>query len=307
MAPVRPDISLNARFLARTELDLLRGHGVRHVLAWNAMLATALVRDRLNRSRYRQLDEDAVRAARRSDTVFVFGSGYSLNDVPDDDWAHIAGHDTFGFNTFFYERWVPVGFHILRGGLYGEMRWRPWAEELGRALAANPLYADTVYLIPNDYMAQFGNQLAGYGLLPEGARLYRYRTRRGVGPPTRSFAEGIRHAPGTLIDAVNCAYCLGWNEIVLVGVDLYDARYFYLAPDETLAQDEETALLVPAPINNITRHRYDEPHNTFRNGVVDVLSRWGELLAADGVELSVYNPRSLLAGPLPVYRSPVAS
>lgn len=301
LTSLKSRVPLNVRFLAGTELDLLRRNGPLHAARWNAMLVNALARDRLRRRRYRVLSERDVRAARTSDTVFVFGSGYSLNDVPGEDWAHFAEHDTFGFNNFFYEQWIPVGFHIVRGGLYGEMRWRPWAEMVGRELAANPLYADTIYLLPEDYMAQFGNQMVGYGLLPERARIFRYHTQRGLGPPTRSFADGIRHAPGTLIDAVNCAYCLGWKTIVLVGVDLYDARYFYLQPDETQAQDEETALLVAATINNVTQHRYDEPHNTFRNGVVDVLSNWRSVLAAEGVELFVYNPRSLLAGPLPVY------
>lgn len=272
------------------------------------MFADAWLRDRIvGRRRYRRLDEDAVRAARRSDTVFVFGSGFSLNEIPADEWEAISRHDTFGFNAFYHQEWVRVDFHLLRGGVYGELRWRVHAEEVSARLRANPRFAETIFLLQDDYLGYFANQLVGHGLLPEGARLLRYRTARAPGLPTRSFADGVRHAPGTLADVVNCAYLLGWKEIVLAGVDLYDSRYFWLEPDQTLAYDAATGTLVPAKSNNIRGNRYDEPHNTARSGVVDQMERWSRFLAEEGVRLSVYNPRSLLADVLPVHRLPVRS
>ena len=72
---------------------------------------------------------------RRSETVFVFGSGYSLNEISDAEWQHIAAHDVFGFNAFYHQRWVPANFHLLRGGLYGELRWvRAITDHLGLEL-----------------------------------------------------------------------------------------------------------------------------------------------------------------------------
>ena len=50
-------------------------------------------------------------------------------------------------------------------------------------------------------------------------------------------------------DTVNVAYCLGWKHIVLVGVDLYDSRYFYLPQDSTPAIDERSGVLVPSEFN----------------------------------------------------------
>ena len=58
----------------------------------------------------------------------------------------------------------------------------------------------------------------------------------------------------------------GWRHIVLVGVD--DSRYFWAPPDST--------------------------------------GRWARLLAAGGVTLSVYNPRSLLRDVTSVYERPRA-
>jgi hypothetical protein len=280
--------------------------GAGYTLRWNLMLLDAWVRNTLHRSRYRVLTEADLRSARRSDTVFVFGSGSSLNEITAAEWDSIREHDVIGFNAFYNQRWVPVDFYLLRGAVYGELRWRRYAEEVRDALRGNPLFERTKYVLQKGFLAQHGNQLVGYGLLPSAAPVARYRTVRGWGPPTRSFSHGLRHAVGTLDDAVNLAYCLGWKEIVLVGVDLYDSTYFWLGPDETLRVDEETGGLRPDPIA-ARGQRASDPHNTARNGVVRLLGEWREVLERDGVHLSVFNPRSLLAESLPVYTQRVAA
>ena len=122
------------------------------------------------------------------------------------------------------------------------------------------------------------------------------------GLPTRSFAQGVRHAPGTLSDVVNCAYLLGWKDIVLVGVDLYDSRYFWLEQDQTLDYDAEAGTLVPAEVNTIRGNQYDEPHNTAVSGVVEqmevadivwaceLLSRLSDAQLDDAFEAAGYEP-----------------
>jgi hypothetical protein len=155
-----------------------------------------------------------------------------------------------------------------------------------------------------DFRAMLANQILGHRLLRPGARVYRYKTAPESGLPTRSLAEGVRHTAGTLCDAVNVAACLGWTHIVLAGVDLYDSRYFWLQPDETLEFDRASGLLKAGSIN--TRgHRPDELHNTARNGVVEMMGQWRQHLESErGIRMSVLNPRSLLADVMPTYRFP---
>ena len=247
------------------------------------------------------LSADEAKARRKSDTVFIFGSGYSLHEIQPAEWAHFGEHDVFGFNAFYYQHWIDVDFHLLRGlGTYGELRWKRAVGEAADAIRKNPHFARTAFVVQGEYFAQVGNQLVGYRLLPAGAPIFRYHTNRADGWPTTSFEDGLRHTTGTLIDVVNCAFLFGWRHLVLVGVDLYDARYFWLKPDETLSLDPDTGLLRPAEVN-IRGIRYDERHNTAVNGVVQLMAKWREWFEARGVTVSVYNPKSLLAGPLPVY------
>jgi hypothetical protein len=295
-------LSENTRHAIRSEAQMLSTRGIGDFVKWNALLVDAVIRERAGRHRYRELTTAQLVASRRSDTVFIFGSGYSLNAITAEHWSHIAAHDTFGFTAFTYQNWVRTDFHLIRGGVEGSLVWRAYAEDFCRTLNDNPRFADTTLILQGEYFAMFANQILGYGLIRPGTRIYRYRTRRGEGAPSLSFGDGIRHAAGTLCDAVNVAVCMGWPNIVLAGVDLYDTRYFWLPPDETYGLDPETGLLNPAAVN----HRGSTPadvHNTARNGVVRIMSEWRTFLERErGIRLSVFNPRSLLADVMPVYQ-----
>ena len=105
------------RYALREQYWHLRNRGITTWLQRNAALTDAWVRERRNRRRYRVLAEADVRGARKSDTVFIFGSGYSLNELSGDEWARFSRHDVFGFNAFVYENWIPIDFHLLRCGV----------------------------------------------------------------------------------------------------------------------------------------------------------------------------------------------
>jgi len=295
-------VSSRLRHLARAEVNMLRDDGLIKSARYNWMLTDAWARNLINRRHYPQLDGESASRLRKSDTVFVYGSGYSLNDITPAEWQHMAGHDTFGFNAFYHQRWIDVNFHLLRGGLYGELRWQGFAREVVNIIANNPRFRDTVFVMQGEYLAQFANQLIGYRLLPPAKGVLRYPTNRDEGRlPSTSIDNGLRHIAGTLSDAVNCAFCLGWRHIVLVGVDLYDSRYFYLPPDQTATVDRERATVTGGPVNRLGGNRVEDLHYTLRNGVVDLMGEWQAFFAPLGVRMSVYNERSLLAGVLPVY------
>ncbi len=45
---------------------------------------------------------------KRSDTVFILGSGASINDIDTQQWAHIGQHDTIGFNNWTLHPFIPT-------------------------------------------------------------------------------------------------------------------------------------------------------------------------------------------------------
>lgn len=256
----------------------------------------AFLAERRCRSRYRVLDEEALLRTRRSDRVFLFGGGSSLNAITPSAWEHIARHDTVGFSYFMRQHFVRADYHVVgeiaTGNDTDRARWVPAIAEYADLITGNPLYAETVLLFQAGYLAYQSNRLAACGRLRPGTRVYRYRriSRGGYRPPSRLLQEGLVHGAGTLVGCVNFAFAMGWREIVIAGVDLYDSRYFWLPDDQPRPDMVE--------FRGITQ---EQPHPV-AEALVPYLGGWREWLEREGVRLSVYNRHSLLAHVMPVYQ-----
>ena len=246
-----------------------------------------LLRNWLGRRWYRLLSEQEILESRASDTVFVFGSGYSINDISDEEWTEISRFDTISFRDFPRQSFIRAGYHLT-----AEV---DDLQEYAARLRENPLYDSTLFVVQGGFSAINGNELIGRRMLPEGRAIYRFRRKaRGrYEPPSQSLANGLVHGFSSVMSVVNFAYLMRWKQIVLVGIDLYDKRYFWLGPDEGRAY-EKSGL------------KYDSRFET-ANEIVDALGKWREIFEEVGVELFVYNPRSLLTQALPVYSLPVAA
>lgn len=241
-------------------------------------------------SHYTRLDEPALRATRKSDTIVIFGSGYSLNDITPLGWEAIAAHDTLGFNYFVHQDFVRCDYHLVREVARSDVgdRWKSdMASYFGMA-ANSPHYRDTVFLVQTGFRAINSNRAIGYGYLPVTKRVFQWRTILDRRLPSESLDRGLTHAQGALAECVNFAALVGWKKIVLAGVDLYDRRYFWLRRDEP-----REMIGRPSSVDGI--------HSTAVNGIVELMRDWREYYQPQGIELYVYNPRSLLAAVLPVW------
>ena len=241
------------------------------------------VRNLLGSQRYPLLSESELMATRTSDTAFVFGSGYSLNHIDPETWEWISKHDTVSFREFPRQDFVRADYHVT-------------AEvddlaEYTRLIRENRNYTRTIFVIQEGWTAWHGNNIVGRGLLNAGSRVVRFkRTGRGVyRSPSRTLSEGLIHGYNSSISTTNFAIVMGWKNIVLTGIDLYDKRYFWLPPD-TGRSYEKPGVMFDAEFTNASP-------------IVDYFGRWRDELEPDGIKLWVMNPKSLLANVLPVYES----
>ncbi len=274
---------------------------------YHVLCAYAWASNRLAAGRYHALDVETVYGRKKSDTIFVFGSGYSVNDITSEQWAVICQHDTLGFNWFMRQDFIPLDYHLGR-----ELHRPRLGRRASRAIIAE--YADlleksvhqaTTLILQGGWSAAGMNMVVGSRRLTRGRALYRFRNTPPPGP-SHSLQRGLVHQLGTLSDAVNFAYLGGWRHIVLVGVDLYDHRYFWLPPDE-LREDYAKHIMYtlqekgPDQTTRTVkrRPRLDDVHSTARNGIVDLMADWDARMPHS--TLWVLNPRSLLAEVLPAY------
>lgn len=248
----------------------------------------AWLADIRHRRLYPRLSEEDLRRARKSDTVFICGTGYSVLDISPAEWSEIARHDVLSFRDFPRQQFVKADFHVT-----GEV---DDVNEYAEAIRGNPLYDHTLFLVQKGFSALMGNRFIGWQKLRVGTPVFRYRRcgRGALVPFSRSFEDGVVHGFGSVVGMVNIAYLLGWKRIVLVGIDLYDHRYFFMPPDQTRTV-EKAGLTYASPFNQ-------------GNRIVDQIGMWRDLMQEEGVEIYAFNPRSLLSRRLPIFdRSALAA
>jgi len=245
-----------------------------------ATLSAAYARDRRGRARYRLLSEAELLGTRSSDTAFVFGSGRSLVEIGEDEWAKIARCNTISLREFPRQHWVRADYHLTAEvDFLDEYAWR---------IRSNPLYSETVFVVAGGFLAHMGNELIGRSLLPDGARVFRYRRRARTRyePPSRTPRELV-HGYNSIFDATNFAYAMGYRKIVLAGADYYNKEYFWLEPGET--RDYEK------PGIEATR-RWPQAE-----AIVEMMALWAREIESGGAELLVWDSRSLLSDHLAVF------
>jgi hypothetical protein len=159
----------------------------------------------------------------------------------------------------------------------------------GASFGESPFYADTIFLVMGGLVALASNEMVGRKLIPAGRRIFRYRrTARGrTRPPSTSFAEGLVHGSNTSLDVVNFALLMGWKRIVIAGVDLYDRQYFFL-PSGVTRENERPGWTVESRFHQ-TEH------------LLEMYGLWRAGAEERGVEICVYDERSLLSSVLPIY------
>jgi hypothetical protein len=229
----------------------------------------------------------------RSDTVFVMGSGYSINDISDKHWKQMIDFGEFlSFNNFFRGKFIPIDFHIVREieSFYSIFKSKSVTEKYVKELFGNPFYQKTLFFILNDKKSLASTWVTFFFKIFKDRRICFYKNlddRLLVRSPSNNINK-IPHCGTTLFDAINIAYILGYKKIVLVGVDLYDRRYFWLGKDETRYVDKKLG------------STHEETHST-ANLVMEVMVSWKEYLNDKGIEIYVFNERSLLSKILPIY------
>ena len=237
--------------------------------------------DLKGRSFYKEATEFDLHEKRKSDTVFICGTGYSITSIPPEKWRVIEKHDVLSFRCFPKQKFVKVGFHVI-----GEI---DDIEEYADDINKNPMYDQSIFLVQEGFRARKANHLIGEKKLRISAPLFRFKRKdRGImAPLSKNFSAGVVHGFGSVCEAINVAYIIGWKRIVLVGIDLYDHRHFYHPPDK-LRDVEKSGIIL------------DEPYTTSA-GIVELVGMWSEALASEGREIFIHNRHSLLSKILPIF------
>jgi hypothetical protein len=249
---------------------------------------------------------EALHGHKRSDTLVIYGCGYSINDLTAEQRQKLDGYDSIGFNWFCFSN-IPTTFYLVREQAIGAQLGSETRTELVRRLGSDQ-YVTSMVLVSNlrtstpdwrrgyDWAAnvnRFANKTIVFNER-NGKLLWgkgKARTDR-VGEFMKRVTEMDPFDNGVLYDfcsmstVLHIATHLNYQNIVFAGVDLYDHKYFWLRPNEL----RKVTRIKGRGLN--TRHHV-APYT------VSMVQAYRQRFPDKA--LSVVNPKSLLAGAVPVW------
>jgi hypothetical protein len=186
-------------------------------------------------------------SVKTSDTVFILGSGSSINEIPESKWKVIGSHDTIAMNFWPVHKFVPSIY------LFENVRLDEGCDSMFYALrdllerrACD--YRNTVKIVSE--LAPLNRRQITLQI-PDGFRphLYIGYSANVVARDEKELVAGLRYllgkgvfeqrsricwqfkCAGSVLAAMSMAVCMGYRRIVLCGIDLRNAEYFYQDPE----------------------------------------------------------------------------
>lgn len=226
---------------------------------------------------------------KKSDTIFIFGSGWSINEIDTDQWGYFKKHNTIAFNWFLRGDFIPIDYYIVseitKTEDYQELKDHPSISKYKKCLN-KPCYKDS-YIFLN--LNRTSSRIILEDELLSKRRFKFFRNKVNNFLHFSNSFDKIFHGNASLNDSIHIAYLMGFKKIVLVGVDLYDRRYFWLEKDQTREGDKKRGALCT------DKHSY-------ANRAVKIMKKIRKILNKKGVEMYIYNKKSLLNTCLPIYK-----
>jgi len=180
-----------------------------------------------------------------SDTVFVLGSGWSINDITLERWKIIARHDTIGFNFWPVHAFVPRIFVFESIAYEGNDTWQFMFRMLKKVLERRAEdYANSVKIV-TEVQPPAIRQLATELSEKFRKNLYVGYTAPVVARTESELAAGIDYLRkqgefevsnrvrwlfkygGSVLAMLSLATRMGYKRVVLCGIDLGRQDYFY--------------------------------------------------------------------------------
>jgi hypothetical protein len=254
-----------------------------------------------------------------SKTLFLLGSGWSVNELTDGMVRHISNHRSVGINFWFFHSFVPTAFSFDAGkvspGEEGQLQaslnalgvlfGRPKiVDAKPRVLYLRPYQSNPSYLVPSPpelsglcWVTGRANLLAGG---PESIEAdLRFLVTRAV---SGTLPRGALPDNGSsVVRLIFFALAQGFRDIVLVGIDLDTRPHFWFAPPYTERYPEYVALF---PDPDSKRHGTTESVDRAL-GNLEFLAIFSQVITElDVAKLWVSSPTSQLANVLPLYPWP---
>ena len=247
----------------------------------------------------KHLSKIEFKSLKKSDTIVVYGSGYSVNNILQDSVLRkqLGEYDSIGFNWFLKSR-IPTTYYAIREQsntdkricnnetrdiLYKDIN----SYYKSSALIIHKL--DMKYHKKNTFCYSGSvDKFSGNGIIINDIKFDNNLNRVDLWKKTDIFDIGIIHGKISLNGVCHFSINMGYERIIFAGIDLNDSRYFWLQKDQ--------------PRHTIEKKKKNigDKHPVYN----DTISLIGDMRKHLKIKMEVVNKTSLLRiiGRIPVWK-----
>jgi len=256
-----------------------------------------------NRSKYSTFTiSDIQSQIKKSDTIFVLGTGASINNISESRWNSIREHDSIGMNWWPLHNFVPTYYHSEYP--HKNTHFNYFKKILGPKLSER--YENTLFFISGNRAARRGvHPRVIPELFPKKPKIYFYEYLKPLkfNDPSELTSESFERTlfyRGSLTAVLDIISKIGYKKIVLLGVDLKKWDYFYDNHPEIKKMWEAGYGRPPSQRENCQHLTSTEKPNKI--AIQDYLSILNDkYYKPNNIKLYCGDSNSLLAENLPLY------
>lgn len=256
------------------------------------------------------LNIEELKKYKKSETLFVLGSGWSINEISDSQWEIIKKKDSIGFNLWVIHDFQPT-YYMLEGPRNSEMR-----ELLCRKLnEKKEAFNKTPILIKDAESKRTKKVLSKLSISYfDEIQLCKERFIPGNDIKTLSrYFNKLEHhfnannyllkKQASVFSILSLGYLLDYDKVILCGIDLNGSEYFYNS-EKYLDENVVLKTIIESSkkaYQNSSFHKTADPN--LHNLPIDELVSWfNEVYKEKESEILVENKSSLLSKSLNIYK-----
>jgi hypothetical protein len=284
--------SLNIFFKYRSKITFAQ------TLCYTRWLSiTQLYENAISKNKCKHTTYNSLKKYVSSDTLFILGSGPSVNLLNDENWQLIKDSDSIGINKFLAHSFVPTFFHYevekdylwqMKNGL--QLR---KVDYLNTPIIINAWHWDIIdngindldFLNHENLFFSIPSRFSGLSIDSIGNLLFNIYN--GSLPKKNNF---LFHHSSSLILMVSFAVMMKYKNIVLVGFDLYDNDYFYHSNNKYI--NECKHIYMNNTIKNFENKEFAK-HSTTLNHEMGKVFENGTLETMFSFKKNVLNPLNI--------------
>jgi hypothetical protein len=273
------------RMITLRRADLTRDD-VKLIASWDLYFIQQ--KRKINREKLKSIIDKNPILSPTSDTLFILGTGPSINALTENNWKIIARHDSVGLNFFLVHPFVPTYSYIEIKKSSLDSNGKPIASELIRASYERQLNKrKTIFLNVEQGAFPLAQQVvtnSGYDFFITHYRRFKTLIPDQLSRIVRALIDYGRksdlllHHSASVIFWIMLGALSGYSKIVLVGVDLNQPGYFfydctrYRSNAARIAREYKLRVEPIGEVDGNAMHLTADPKFTKRYGELDVLS-----------------------------------